>query len=207
MGVYEVGAFKALAELLPKLDADKGESNRPLFDIIAGTSIGAINASILVSHYMRNNRNWNGAFEKLKEFWEFISVDTESFIDSQIRFWDFYHGNSELAVSLEAARRYYSAKQFSKNGSPGVFSKPIFVNDERYFDHSISLPNNQWYFYSNEELRETINNPRFAKFPIKTDRNDPRLLIVSTDVGDGSRVTFDRYPKQDNSRISEYRIN
>lgn len=50
LGAYEVGAFKALAEELPKLDKQKGEVNRPLFDIIAGTSIGAINAAILVSY-------------------------------------------------------------------------------------------------------------------------------------------------------------
>ena len=84
------------------------------------------------------------------------------------------------------------------------FLKPVFVNDERYFDYSISLPNNQWYLYSNEELRETINNPRFAKFPIKTSRNEPRLLIVSTDVGDGATVTFDSYsPKSEYGRIDK----
>lgn len=196
LGAYEVGAFKALAEELPKRDAENGEPNRPLFDIIAGTSIGAINAAILVSSFMANNRNWNRAFENLKEFWNFISVDTDRFIDSKIHWWESYHGNNEKAASSEAARRYYSAKHFLKNGSPGVFSKPIFVNDERYFDYSISLPNNQWYLYSNEELRETINNPRFAKFPIKTSRNEPRLLIVSTDVADGATVTFDSYSQE-----------
>jgi NTE family protein len=71
LDAYEVGAFKALAEVLPKIDAEKGEPNRPLFDIIAGTSIGAINAAILISYFMTNNRNWNGASEKLKEFWNF----------------------------------------------------------------------------------------------------------------------------------------
>jgi NTE family protein len=196
LGAYEVGAFKVLAEELPKRDAENGKPNRPLFDIIAGTSIGAINAAILVSSFMANNRNWNRAFENLKEFWNFISVDTDRFIDSNIRFWDLYHGNNKKAASSEAARRYYSAKHFLKNGSPGVFSKPIFVNDERYFDYSISLPNNQWYLYSNEELRETINNPRFAKFPIKTNRNEPRLLIVSTDLADGATVTFDSYSQE-----------
>ena len=51
---------------------------------------------------MENNKKWNGAFEKLKEFWDFISVDTKELIDSQIRFWDLYHGNNEKAASLEA---------------------------------------------------------------------------------------------------------
>src|SRR5687768_9265505 len=95
LGAYEVGAFKALAEELPKRDAENGEPNRPLFDIIAGTSIGAINAAILVSSFMANNRNWNRAFENLKEFWNFISVDTDRFIDSKIHWWESYHGNNE----------------------------------------------------------------------------------------------------------------
>ncbi len=52
LGAYEVGAFKVLSEELPKIDRKNGEEEgRPLFDVIAGTSIGAINAAILVSHF------------------------------------------------------------------------------------------------------------------------------------------------------------
>lgn len=76
---------------------------------------------------------------------------------------------------------------------------PTFVEDDKFFDYSISLPNNQWYLYSNEELRKTISDPRFAKFPIATTSEEPRLLIVSTDVADGATVTFDSY-----SQESEY---
>jgi NTE family protein len=57
LGAYEAGAFKALSEEIPKIDAKNGEANRPLFDIIAGTSIGAINATILVNHFKDNNRS------------------------------------------------------------------------------------------------------------------------------------------------------
>ena len=199
LGAYEVGAFKALAEELPKLDKQKGEVNRPLFDIIAGTSIGAINAAILVSYLKEHDKIWNGAFEKLEEFWNFISFDPTIFIDSDIHWWESDHGNDENAASLEAARRYYSAKYFLKNRTPHVFSKPEFKEDDKFFDHSISLPNNQWYLYSNAKLRETLSEPRFTKFPIATNRNEPRLLIISTDVADGATVTFDIY-----STKSEY---
>jgi NTE family protein len=44
IGAYEAGIFKGLYDRLYK----PGES---LFDIVAGTSIGAINAAILVSHF------------------------------------------------------------------------------------------------------------------------------------------------------------
>src|SRR3712207_8459341 len=40
-------AYKALYELLSKKDAKEGKEKSTTFDIIAGTSIGAINAAIL----------------------------------------------------------------------------------------------------------------------------------------------------------------
>ena len=177
------------------MDAKKGETNRPLFDIIAGTSIGAINAAILVSYLKEHNNSWNGAFKKLEEFWNFISFDTREVIDSYIRWWESDHKNDKNVASPEAARRYYSAKYFLKNGTSHVFSEPDFKEDDKFFDYSISLPNNQWYLYSNEELKETISDPRFAKFPIATTMEEPRLLIVSTDIADGATVTFDSYSK------------
>jgi predicted acylesterase/phospholipase RssA len=46
------------------MDKDNSES---LFDIIAGTSIGAINGAILVSHFLEN-KSWQGSAEKLESF-------------------------------------------------------------------------------------------------------------------------------------------
>jgi len=43
-----------------------------LFDIVAGTSIGAINAAILVSHVIENG-TWKGSVDSLLEFWDDIS--------------------------------------------------------------------------------------------------------------------------------------
>ena len=91
----------------------------------------------------------------------------------------------------ETARRYYSAKQFLCSGVPHVylpqFSTPCLpfngfpLLDDRFFDNFIP-PNNTWYVYTNQPLRESLE--RFAKFPIGTsfDRNQPRLLLVSVDV-------------------------
>jgi NTE family protein len=47
---------------------------------------------------------------------------------------------------------------------------------------------------------------KYARFPIATysDLNQPRLLLVSVDVLEGSVVRFDSYPKADGSRRSEY---
>jgi NTE family protein len=49
-GAYEAGAYKALYELLSKKDKREGKETSITFNIIAGTSIGAINAAILASY-------------------------------------------------------------------------------------------------------------------------------------------------------------
>lgn len=86
-----------------------------------------------------------------------------------------------------------------KHGTERVFSEPDLVVDDKFFDNSLSWPNNLWYRYSNGELRKNITDGRFMKFPIATDIDEPRLLIVSTDIGDGATITFDSY-----SQESEY---
>ena len=46
LGAYEAGAFQALSEKLTEEDTKRGFKGRPLADIVAGTSIGAINSTI-----------------------------------------------------------------------------------------------------------------------------------------------------------------
>ena len=55
LGAYEVGVIEALTERLIQEDKEKAE-DRPLFDIIAGSSIGAVNASIIVNHVTKRRR-------------------------------------------------------------------------------------------------------------------------------------------------------
>ena len=59
----------ALYEKLTKEDIQNGNGERPLFDIVVGTSIGAINAAVLISHIVEKP-------EKLVEFWEYLSCPT-----------------------------------------------------------------------------------------------------------------------------------
>ena len=63
IGAFQAGAFKALYERLTQEDIQSGNGGRPLFDIVAGTSIGAINATVLVSHVL-DNKTWIGSAEK-----------------------------------------------------------------------------------------------------------------------------------------------
>ena len=54
LGAYEAGSYRALYEFLSNRDKGQGKNGNPTFDIIAGTSIGAINAAVLVSYVVEN---------------------------------------------------------------------------------------------------------------------------------------------------------
>lgn len=63
LGAYEVGVIKKLHEMLTQesnenilKDSNGSSKERPLFDIIAGTSIGATNAAVLVSNVVKKTK-------------------------------------------------------------------------------------------------------------------------------------------------------
>jgi NTE family protein len=199
LGAYEAGAYKALSAWLAEKDEKEGRGGTPTFDIIAGTSIGAMNAAVLTS-YVVKNRTYEGSAERLIEFWEYLSkqstVETSPFFD---KWWDYWHKYSKTIASAEAARRYYSAREFAFVGVPNVFSPRIPMPDNRFFDLF-----NTWYRFSNNPLKKSLE--KFANFPIATspEKNEPRLILVAVDIADGIPVTFDSYPTEDGSRKTEY---
>ena len=200
LGAYEAGAYKALYEWLSKKDKEEGKETSITFDIIAGTSIGAMNSAVLTS-YVVENGTYEGSAERLIDFWKYLSK--ESIPDTNPWFkpwWDYLHSIDKAIATGEAARRYYSAKEFAVAGVPNVFSPPIPVRDNRFFDFIW----NSWYRFSNEPLRKSLE--KFAKFPIATafEENQPRLILVAVDVAKGAPVTFDSYAKEDGSRKTEY---
>ncbi len=167
--------------------------------ISSGTSIGSINAAILVS-YVKENRTWEGSGERLLEFWEYIS--TQSWVDQVPQFtnyWDSWRRLDKRIASGESARRYFGTKEFILKGVPKVFVPKIPVPDNRFLD-----PANTWYIYDSKPLKESLE--KFAKFPISTsfDNGEPRLLLVAVDVKEATPVVFDSYEKGDGTRKSEY---
>jgi predicted acylesterase/phospholipase RssA len=200
LGAYEAGAYKALYEWLSEKDKKEGRKKSPTFDIIAGTSIGAMNAAVLTS-YVVENGTYEGSAERLIDFWNYLSK--ESIADANPWFkswWDYLHSISKSIATGEAARRYYSAKEFAISGVPNVFSPLTPMPDKKFFD----LYYNTWYRFSNKPLKRSLE--KFAKFPIATsyEENQPRLILVSVDVADGLPVTLDSYAKEDGSRKTEY---
>jgi NTE family protein len=200
LGAYEAGAYKALYEFLSNKDQREGSKGKPTFDIIAGTSIGAMNSAVLTS-YVVENGTYEGSVERLIDFWNYLSKESIADTNPWFRqWWDHLHNIDEAVATGEAARRYYSSKEFAMTGVPHVFSPLTPMYDRRFFDFF----GNIWYRFSNEPLRKSLE--RFAKFPIATshEENQPRLLLVSVDVADGVPVVFDSYTKEDGSRKSEY---
>lgn len=134
LGVYEAGAYQALYERITKADREKGIRNKPFLNIVAGTSIGAIIARI-VSYVVENNK-WEGSSERLNKFRDYLSK--ESLIDQIpgfIDWWDYLRNNVHPGIaSGQAARRYYSAKQFSITGVPTDFFPFVPLVDNRFFD-------------------------------------------------------------------------
>ena len=115
LGAYQAGVFKALYEKIKRIQSndDSEKDDAPLFDIIAGTSIGAINAAILVSYFLEN-KTWQGSSEKLESFWKYLSTPTPD-LSEALKPWKAEYKGNPLVASEESARRHYSVKEFSKS--------------------------------------------------------------------------------------------
>ena len=232
LGAYEAGVFHVLYHWIKK---DLSE-NENIFDIIAGTSIGAINASIIMNHFLDNKskdsnskeesprevlKYWEGTPERLLHFWKKIS--SHSILDYPLHLlkntWDFYKNLSaqmfpyyrsftDLVISGESLRRYYSTKKRIVFGEPHVFS-PLFFSPfptplfNKFFDY---FPSTWWYQYSNQPLKEFIlefaPKLQFGHYEdggIKTDidQSEPRLLLVAANIKTAQPETFDSYSEND----------
>jgi len=199
LGAYEAGAYKAINEDLSAYFRTEGRGNEPIFHIVSGTSIGAINAALLVS-YVKENKTWEGSDERLIEFWDYLS--TQSSVENIpyfTHYWDSWHRLNGRIASGESARRYISTKEFIWKGVPNVFVPKTPLLDNRFFD-----PSNTWYIYDNKPLKESLE--KFARFPISTsfENGEPRLLLVAVDVQEATPVVFDSYEKENGTRKSEY---
>jgi NTE family protein len=104
--------MKAIKEELSQYSRANERGNEPMFHIVSGTSIGAINAAILVS-YVKENKTWEGSDERLVEFWEYLSTESSiEKIPNVMHYWDSWHRLDRRIASGESARRYFSTKEF-----------------------------------------------------------------------------------------------
>ena len=125
LGAYESGAIKVFCNNLMERDRKNGEQDKLLFDVIAGTSMGAMNGAVLVSQFLQTG-SWEDAAKSLIDFW----VDTDKGLASNIdklpllQPWlkddDEWYKKAPGPALKEAARRYYSASYYITYGAPKV---------------------------------------------------------------------------------------
>ena len=220
LGAYEAGVYTVLYGWISKSLERQNKVNEDVFDISAGTSIGAINAAIIVSHVVENKKEnpswnqlkcWENSADKLEEFWkDQIASTPDLSTTSYYTYYQQWNDNTEESrgtypqvATPEAARRYYSAKAFLYRGARNVL-QPIDgqfpLNDYKFFDNNrLDDINNLWFRYSNYPLKQSIKKyvslEKLKKQRPKTkfDNNEPRLLMCSVDVEEGETVVFDSY--------------
>jgi len=162
LGAYECGVYKALSK----------HSKR--FDIVAGTSIGAINAAIITSSTADDDPS-----KKLEDFWLTLAQSI----------------GSPIAFSLSDKNRAILSTTFSATwGNPNAFI-PNWLLPENLKFPIFGLP---YPLFDLTPLKETVS--RFLDFDRLKRRNEvlihdssdtPRLIMTSTDIQRGEAVVFD----------------
>lgn len=153
LGAYECGVFKTLAKHGTK------------FDIIAGTSIGAVNAGIIVG-------SKSGHPEKdLEDFWLDVAEKlTPSAMPDNLR-----------AIFSSTYAAFY--------GNPKVFS-PVWLmtrnaNVGGYFPYKLQ------HLYDLNALKDTLQ--RYIDFKKLNSQNPTRLIVTCTDIKKSEPVVFDSW--------------
>jgi predicted acylesterase/phospholipase RssA len=190
LGAYESGVLTVLCK---ELAHEYREG--PLFDIVVGTSMGAMNAAVLVSNVVNRKKTWEEAAKELENFW----IDEEKGLSSTPGFsnlwWEEAKRQKKFSASSEAARRYYSVKEYLKYGTPNVFLPLPPEPDSKFADQD-----NTWLVHDSSPLQNTIeryskdeNNKEKLSIATSWRNREPRLLVISVDVAEGKTVAFDSY--------------
>lgn len=202
LGAYEAGTYQQIYKKVSQENADGR-----LFDIITGTSIGAINSTVLVGHYLRNN-SWKGSAEKILEFWKGLMCTTiaddlfgrNPFIRNS---WDYLHATNSGIADTESARRFWSIFEFAftPRGVPNMYESVPTWGSKFLNPFTDFLP---WWRYDYRQLRSYLS--KFVDFPIKTslEKGQPRLLLTSVDIQDyATPVVFDSYEKLHDASVND----
>jgi NTE family protein len=194
LGAYEAGTYQHIYRKVSQENPDGR-----LFDIIAGTSIGAINSSVLIGHYLKNN-SWVGSAEKLLEFWEGLMCPTIAdglFVRNSLvsNSWNYLRIFNQGIADAESARRFWSIFEFafSPRGVTNMYKSIPQMGSKFLNPFTDFLP---WWRYDYTPLRNYLSE--FIDFPIKTslEKGQPRLLLTSVDIQDYTTpVVFDSYEK------------
>ena len=136
LGAYEAGVYRVLYDWISRHIESKDEN---VFDVIAGTSIGAINGAIILSHFLEKknadvNKSlsayeyWKGSADALEKFWK--DVQTKYFftnwLDLNFWPWDVFH------TTIKAMKKVWNSMlEKTEKSMPYIQSNPFI---KEWFD-------------------------------------------------------------------------
>jgi NTE family protein len=187
LGAYECGVYKRLAKHNVK------------FDIVAGTSIGAINAAIIAAHRNNDSSSYSGAAgaKALEKFWLELAENILPLPDNMSNIYFTHEMRANIAAMHSALY-----------GNPKAFYPRWVVSDLISSLSSLfSFKPLLYPMFDTVPLKETLN--RYLDLKLLTRDNDskknnkndssksnnnsnrPRLIVTSTDVKTSKPVLFD----------------
>lgn len=194
LGAFACGVFKAFVKKNIK------------FDIISGTSIGAINGAIAAG-----SKNDNPA-KDLEDFWLELAESSHNIIPDSYSYE--YNYNNQQFNWKKSSSASLNAAIF---GVPGFFV-PRWANYWNLFQYEnpkdLNMPASQWtYVYDNIPLAKTLEKyidfeklsplVKSSNINVKNDNDEdkhpigtPRLIITSVDVLSAEPIIFDSFKRQ-----------
>lgn len=197
LGAFGCGVYKALVK------------NQLHLDLIAGTSIGGINAAIIAG-----SRNKDKTDEILEDFWIELS---ESFVKND-KFYSFLSSNlmkqfyenfiyplpqieaisnylkmkKEQRIKIKQLESFYSSAVFGNE----KFFKPRWFPEYAFSDPEYFAPMNWTYLYDHQPLIKTLD--RYIDYnKLKPGANgNPRLILTAVSVLDSKALIFDSFKQQ-----------
>ncbi|MDQ2685944.1 MAG: patatin-like phospholipase family protein, partial [Thermoproteota archaeon] len=197
LGAFGCGVYKAI------------EEHGFILDIVAGTSIGGINAAIIAGTKDKDN-----IARKLEEFWielsegfvsTFGSIDENPFNPLNIFFQnqlyplpvnksfdDLLQSKKEHQIKVGQIRSFYSSATYGNS----KFFKPRWFQPQNLFDVEYFTPSKWTYIYDHSPLIKTLEKyVDFEKLNVGS-HNNPRLILTAVNVLNSKALTFDSYKQQ-----------
>ena len=161
LGAYECGVYKTLAKHNVK------------FDIVSGTSIGAVNAAIIAAAHRHGNEN---SAKELENFWLELA---ETLIVLPPQYSSLYFTDEMRAIIASMYSAIY--------GNPKAFFPRWIISG--FFDYLQPFKPLPYPLFYITPLKKTLS--RYVDFTNLGNINRPRLIVTSTNIQTSEPVIFD----------------
>ena len=194
LGAFGCGVYKALTKHHVDLD------------LIAGTSIGGVNAAIIAG-----SRNRDRTAQILEEFWielseSFVELEKSFSFSNQMKQYIVndvypYHKNDTFSSYLEMKKgqrikikqleSFYSSANFGNE----KFFKPRWFPEFAVSDPQYFTPTKWTYLYDHKPLIKTLD--RYIDYSkLRPGNDNPRLILTAVSVLDSKALIFDSFIQQ-----------